>query len=205
MNKDFTGDERPFLIIIRTPREGGLKRKTAKEILAEAFREIAETKPVDKITVSDITENCGYSKTTFYRTFKDKYDLMAWDYSQICKMIMDRIGNNGYKWKHTLIDGAFMFRAQKNYLKNLLLNTNGYHGFFCYMKQLHFDLLKQQILESAHIKELNVKTEMYVREYCAGTVDLTCNWLLDAYNETPEEIAAIYEKCLPAPLCEYLL
>ena len=56
-----------------------MKRKTAKEMLVESFRELAEKKAVDKITVQDIIEACGFSKTTFYRSFKDKYDLMAWD------------------------------------------------------------------------------------------------------------------------------
>lgn len=41
-----------------------MKRKTAREILAESFRELAASKPVDKITVPNIIENCGYSKTT---------------------------------------------------------------------------------------------------------------------------------------------
>ena len=41
-----------------------MKWKTAKEILAESFREIAEMKPIDKITVKDITKNCGYSTAT---------------------------------------------------------------------------------------------------------------------------------------------
>ena len=40
-----------------------MKRKTAKEILAESFRELAENKPVDKITVPEITENCGIALT----------------------------------------------------------------------------------------------------------------------------------------------
>ena len=59
-----------------------------REILAEAFRELAGSKPVDKITVPNIIENCGYSKTTFYRLFKDKYDLMAWDYAQRLQAIV---------------------------------------------------------------------------------------------------------------------
>ena len=33
-----------------------MKRQTAKEILAASFRELAETKNIDKITVRDITE-----------------------------------------------------------------------------------------------------------------------------------------------------
>ena len=52
---------------ISTLGEPILKRKTSKEILADSFREIADIKTIDKITVKDITENCGYSMATFYR------------------------------------------------------------------------------------------------------------------------------------------
>lgn len=48
-------------------------RKTAKTILADSFRELAENSSIDKITVKDIADNCGYSSATFYRQFQDKY------------------------------------------------------------------------------------------------------------------------------------
>ena len=41
-----------------------MQRKTAKQILAESFREVAQTQSIDKITVRNITENCGYSGAT---------------------------------------------------------------------------------------------------------------------------------------------
>ena len=78
-----------------------MKRKTAKELLAESFRELAEIKNIDKITVQDIVDNCGYSPATFYRHYKDKYDLIAWEYSRQTANIMDRIGEDGYEWKQT--------------------------------------------------------------------------------------------------------
>ena len=73
-----------------------MKRKTAKEILAESFQELAEKKPVDKITVKDITGNCGYSTATFYRHFRDKYDLIAWYHAAGTAEIMAKIGKDGY-------------------------------------------------------------------------------------------------------------
>ena len=48
-----------------------MKRKTTKELLAESFLELAETKRIDKIRISDITDNCGMSQPTFYHHFKD--------------------------------------------------------------------------------------------------------------------------------------
>ena len=38
-----------------------MKRKTANELLAESFRELTEPKSIDRITVQDIVDNCGYS------------------------------------------------------------------------------------------------------------------------------------------------
>lgn len=182
-----------------------MKRKTAQEILAESFRELAEKKPVDKITVPEIVENCGYSKTTFYRVFKDKYDLMAWDYAQRRKEIMERTEHPDYAWKGTLLDGAILFKNEKDYLKNLLLHTNGYESFSRYMKQDHFDSLKKVVLNATGAKELDVKTEMYVRTYCQGTVDLICDWIMGMYDVSPEELAEVFENCLPIPLQAILL
>ena len=42
-----------------------MKRKMTKEILAESFREIAENRPVDKITIQEIVDNCGYFLPAF--------------------------------------------------------------------------------------------------------------------------------------------
>lgn len=65
-----------------------MKRLTAKEILAESFRELAQKMPIDRITVRDITANCGYSQATFYRQYRDKYDLIAWSYTRDLEAIL---------------------------------------------------------------------------------------------------------------------
>lgn len=182
-----------------------MKRKTAKEILAESFRELAEQKPVDKITVPDIVQNCAYSKTTFYRLFQDKYDLMAWDYTRRQQEIMDQMENPDYEWKATLLDGALLFQEQRDYLKNLLLHTAGYESFSKYMKQRHFDILKKCVLDASGEETLDVKTEMYVRTYCQGTVELICDWIMGVYDAGPEALAEVFENCLPQPLHKYLL
>ena len=35
-------------------------------------------KPLNKITINDITEDCGVNRMTFYYHFKDIYDLIEW-------------------------------------------------------------------------------------------------------------------------------
>ena len=104
--------------------EPGMRRKTARELLADSFRELAQARAIDKITVQDIVKNCGYSTATFYRQFKDKYDLIAWDYSRRLSDLMHRLDGKGYGWKDISMDGAGFYAQQKDYLANLLLHTS---------------------------------------------------------------------------------
>lgn len=57
-------------------------QKTTKEILAESIQELAASKSVEKITIKEITQNCGMTSTTFYNHFSDKYELLGFIMSQ---------------------------------------------------------------------------------------------------------------------------
>ena len=79
-----------------------MKRKTAKEILADSFLELAQNIPIDRITVREIAENCGYSQATFYRQFRDKYDLIAWNYTKDLEMILEQLDSSELSWRQAL-------------------------------------------------------------------------------------------------------
>ena len=181
-----------------------MKRKTAKEILAESFRELAEKKKVDKITVRDIAENCGYSTTTFYRHFKDKYDLIVWEHTQYVSEIMDRVGKDGYSWNQTLYEGMEYYEKNKEYLANLLQHTSGYDSFIRNMAEINCNALKERVMKAAKVDKLDEETEIYIRLYCWGTTALNCEWILGEYSISPRELARMHETALPKPLHKYL-
>ena len=182
-----------------------MKRKNAKELLAESFRELAAAKSIDKITVKEIVDNCGYSMATFYRNYKDKYDLIAWDYAQGTARIMGQINEQDYTWRQTLLDGALHFEKEREYLKNLFLHTSGHDAFILYMTEINYDALKKHILAVSGMDGLDEQTDMYVRVYCMGTVSLTCEWIFGRYKAAPEVLAEVFENSLPVPLHKYLL
>lgn len=181
-----------------------MKRKTAKEILADSFREVAEKKNVDKITVNDITANCGYSPATFYRHYRDKYDLIAWDYSRRVEAIMDQMDNSTYLWKDILLDGAKFYERDKEYLKNLFLHTTGFDSFLWNMTKVNEDHLKAHITKTMGFSFPDSKTEIYLHAYCVSTVVLSCEWVLGHYQVSVEELAEVFEHTLPPPLKPYL-
>ncbi len=47
-------------------------------LLAVSFKEIAVHKPIEKITIKEITDKAGVIRPTFYNHFQDKYELLEW-------------------------------------------------------------------------------------------------------------------------------
>ena len=52
--------------------------KITKRALEDALKQMMLKKPLDKITIRDITDTCGISRMTFYYHFRDIYDLVEW-------------------------------------------------------------------------------------------------------------------------------
>ena len=49
--------------------------KRARE---QSLKNLLLKKPLTKITINDIAEDCGIHRMTFYYHFKDIYDLVEW-------------------------------------------------------------------------------------------------------------------------------
>ena len=52
--------------------------KAIDTILAESFKELTVKKPIEKITIREITDLAGVIRPTFYNHFQDKYELLEW-------------------------------------------------------------------------------------------------------------------------------
>lgn len=48
------------------------------ELLAKSFKKLARSRPIEKITIREITDEAGVIRPTFYNHFQDKYELLEW-------------------------------------------------------------------------------------------------------------------------------
>ena len=61
-----------------------MERKTyatsdhTKHALAAALKALMLEKPLDKITIQELTNRCGMRRQNFYYHFEDVYDLLRW-------------------------------------------------------------------------------------------------------------------------------
>ena len=181
-----------------------MKRKTTKELLAESFLELAQTKRIDKITITEITNNCGMSQPTFYNHFKDKYDLIVWIYTSRVSEVMGRIDNKSYLWKDTLLDGARYYAENCEFIKNALKHIGGQDSFIEYVRKRNTEFLKAEVQKKLMTEFIPDEIMGMIEVYVYGTVQYMLRWLMSDMPLSPEKLAYIWEKSLPEPLRRYL-
>lgn len=84
-----------------------------KQALAASLKKYMELKPLSKITVSEICNDCSMNRKTFYYHFEDIYDLLRWmlegealtvvkkfdllvDYKEVIGFVIDYVDKNSH-------------------------------------------------------------------------------------------------------------
>lgn len=158
-----------------------------KQILANTLKEMVKTKPIDKITVTELVEKCGINRQTFYYHFQDIYDLLAFIYkSEAVASIENQL--NLKTWQEGLITVVEYMRNNEA----LCLNTYRSLGREHLERFLHdvFDELVGQIVaEISKGKDLEEKAKIFITKFysyaLAGTL---LEWLSHGMKESNEEM-----------------
>ena len=61
-----------------------------KAVIAGKFAQMAQTRPIDRITVKDLVEQCGISRQTFYYHFQDLQEVMEWSIRQMFHQALEQ-------------------------------------------------------------------------------------------------------------------
>lgn len=176
-----------------------MRKQTAKELLTESFRELAEHKGINRITVKEIVQNCGYSTATFYRHFQDKYDLISWDYRRGIRRLMQKGQNGGRSCAELFADIAAFYEEQRPYFRNLLVNTYGLDSFLGTMTEINYANCVTSI-EDQTGRALSPQEKLCLRTYIDGTVLLSSEWILGRFHASVEEMSTAYAESWPALL-----
>ena len=181
-----------------------MKRNTTKDILAESFLELINDKRISKITINDITSNCGMTPPTFYNYFKDKYDLIVWIYVCGVEPIISQIGDDEYKWRDILHRAASYYWDNKNFVVNALRHTSGHDSFLFLMQKINAEYIGKAVRKKLMTERLPDEITGLIRVYVCGTIGIMTDWLVGDNTLTLEHIVNIWDKSLPEPLRQYV-
>lgn len=102
---------------LRSGKEGFVSQ-TTKRALEASLKKLLLEKPLNKITINDITEDCGVNRMTFYYHFKDIYDLVDWILTEDAVKAME--GRQSFDtWTEAFLDILHQIRDNKALVLNV--------------------------------------------------------------------------------------
>ena len=181
-----------------------IQKPSTKALLAASLKELAKSKPADKITIKEITQNCGMTSPTFYNHFHDKYELMAWIYNEKVEESIENLGksisfeNVVYKWIEAILE-------DEDFFLNVLKNAVGQNSFR-YTTNDHAILLLSNWIKKYHnMTELPLDIQFYLRFYMRGISETINDWCLRNCSISPKEMTRLFIEAMPNKLKHLLL
>ena len=140
-----------------------------KQALEHALKSLLLKKPFHKITINDITEECGVSRMTFYYHFKDIYDLVEWSCIEDAARALE--GKKSYDtWQEGFLN---IFHA--------VLENKPY--------KLVYDLIYNVVEEKAQGLHVPEEDKAFIADfYKYAFVGIMLDWIKNGMTEPPERI-----------------
>ena len=169
--------------------------QVTKRALEQSLKNLLLKKPLTKITVSDITDDCGINRMTFYYHFKDIYDLVEWSCLEDAKRALDE--KKTYDtWQQGLLQ---IFKAvQEN--KPFILNV--YRCVHREQVEKYLQPLVDQLLlnvineEAAGITVRDEDKQFIAQVYSYMFIGLMLDWIKNDMREDPQQIVERLSKLI---------
>lgn len=158
-----------------------------KYALEVSLKKLLLQKPLDKITINDLTSDCGISRMAFYYHFKDIYDLTEWVCLEDAKKALQ--GKKTYdSWQEGLLQ---IFEAV---LENKPFIMNVYHSVSReqienYLFMLTYDLIMGIVKEKSAGIEISEEKKKFIADiYKYSFVGIMLDWIKQGMKEDYREI-----------------
>jgi len=174
----------------RTDRRKGRKymTNTTKAALEASLKKLLLKKPLDKITINDLTTDCGISRMAFYYHFKDIYDLVEWSCLEDATQALQ--GKKTYEtWQEGVLQ---IFEAM---LENKPFIMNVYHSVSreqieTYLFHLTHDLLYGVVQEKAKGTGISEADQSFIADfYKYSFTGVMLDWIKDGMKADYHVIA----------------
>lgn len=161
--------------------------QTTKKALAASLKKLLAEKPLDKITVIDIVEDCEVNRQTFYYHFKDIYDLVEWIYtSEATKALAGKKTYN--TWQQGFLQIFQYVLDNKAFVVNTYHSINREH-LQKYLYNETYLLLMGVIEEKAAGMSVRDDDKAFIADfYKYAFVGLMLEWIGTGMKENPPAI-----------------
>ena len=160
-----------------------------KRALEQSLKNLLLQKPVTKITISDLTEDCGINRMTFYYHFKDIYDLIEWSCEEDARKAIE--GNKTYDtWEQGFLNIFHAVQENKPFILNVYRHVSR-EQIEQYLYRVVYDLLINVIVQCSRGMAVSEEDKAFIADfYKYGFVGLMLEWIHQDMKPNPEEIVS---------------
>ena len=159
---------------------------TTDRVMAEAMLSLMEKESIDELSPSRIIEASGISRSTFYRRYKDKYDLLNQIYQWLLDGTMMKVPG-GSSFKNAFYILYETLRAYPVFFRNALSSCEP-NALRWYILDRIYEMY-EQILRAEGIDMSRPYYQLLITGFLNGAMELTCRW---AQNGMKEDIDLLY-------------
>ena len=158
-----------------------------KRALEQSLKNLLQQKPLSKITISDITEDCGISRMTFYYHFKDIYDLVEWACAEDAARALQN--KKTYDtWQQGFVQIFHAVRENKVFVMNVYRCVSR-EQVEKYLVPLTDQLIMGVITERAAGMTVRAADQQFIAQvYSYAFVGIMLDWIRDDMRADPEEL-----------------
>lgn len=149
---------------------------TTKIALGESLKKLVLTKRLEKITINDLTSDCGISRMAFYYHFKDIYDLVEWLCVEDGKKALQ--GKKTYEtWQEGMSQIFEAVLENKAFILNVYRSI-GREKVESYLYKFTYDLVKSVVEEKCRGSEVSAEHRAFIADfYKYGIVGIMLDWI----------------------------
>lgn len=146
-----------------------------KQAIAKGLKNSMLLKSFDKITISDITKECGLNRQTFYYHFQDKYELLNWIfYNEVIEVFTRDLSLDN--WQDNLYAMLHVMECDRTFYQNAI-RQSFQDEFTDYLVEISTALFGTIIDNIAGIDQANESNRKVLSEFFAfGVVGLILAW-----------------------------
>lgn len=158
-----------------------------KNSIAVSLKKIMNKKSLTKITINDITDECGISRMTFYYHFKDIYDLIEWIFIRNIDKVLD--DKKTYEtWRYGVLNILNAIEENKHFILGVY-NFINREQIEHYLYKIVYNLIISVIEEKCVDIVIEDDQKKFIGDfYKYAFVGVILNWINNGMKEQPIKI-----------------
>ena len=168
--------------------------------IIDAFVRLIKEHEFNKISVEMIMEKATVSRSTFYRYFKDKYDVMNANYKNLLDYYVSPERSSNYR---DLCYHLFKYGQENlSVFKNALTST-GFNSLHNFIYKFSYDTALAITQANRNGEGFTPVEELQVDVFCNGICAVYRNMICQRYALNPSDAADALYEMMPESLKHY--